>query len=139
VAIIEAALQAGKHVLSQKPFVLDLDVGEHLADLADAHGLKLAVNQNGRWAPHFSYMRHAIDADIIGEIATVDFSLHWDHNWVKDTVFNTIHHLVLYDFAIHWFDMACVFFGGREATRVSAAVQESPSQQASPPLLAHAI
>src|SRR5262245_49663476 len=33
VSIIEEALQAGKHVLSQKPFVVDLDVGERLADL----------------------------------------------------------------------------------------------------------
>lgn len=54
--MIEAALQAGKHVLSQKPFVLDLDEGERLANLADERGLKLAVNQNGRWAPHFSYI-----------------------------------------------------------------------------------
>ena len=34
--LIETALTAGKHVLSQKPFVLDLDVGRRLADLADA-------------------------------------------------------------------------------------------------------
>jgi predicted dehydrogenase len=27
-ALVEAALRAGKHVLSQKPFVIDLDVGE---------------------------------------------------------------------------------------------------------------
>ena len=31
VAIIRDALRAGKHVLSQKPFVLDLDVGQRLA------------------------------------------------------------------------------------------------------------
>ena len=138
VAIVEAAIEAGKHVLSQKPFVLDLDAGVRLADLADARGLKLAVNQNGRWAPHFSYMRHAIDADCIGEVSTVDVTMHWDHNWVKETLFNEIHHLVLYDFAIHWFDMACVFFGGREALQVYAAVEKSPAQQATPPLLAHA-
>jgi predicted dehydrogenase len=60
--IIEDALLAGKHVLSQKPFVLDLDVGQRLVELADRRGLKLAVNQNGRWAPHFSYIRQAIGA-----------------------------------------------------------------------------
>src|SRR5690606_32746159 len=55
VAIIEAALHVDKHVLSQKPFVIDLDVGQRLVDLAESRELQLAVNQNGRWAPHFSY------------------------------------------------------------------------------------
>ena len=50
----KAAIAAEKHVLSQKPFVIDLDDGEKLVDLADKNNVKLAVNQNGRWAPHFS-------------------------------------------------------------------------------------
>jgi predicted dehydrogenase len=138
VTIIEAAAKAKKHILSQKPFVLDLDVGERLVELAEAEGVKLAVNQNGRWAPHFSYMRHAVDRGYIGTVSSVEFSIHWDHNWVKDTVFNKIEHLILYDFAIHWFDMACVFFGTREALQVYAAVEHSAGQQATPALLAHA-
>jgi len=36
--------------------------------LAADRGLKLAVNQNGRWAPHFSYMAAAIRAGLIGEV-----------------------------------------------------------------------
>ena len=62
VELIRESIRAGKHVLSQKPFVVDLAIGRELADLADQHGVKLAVNQNGRWAPHVSYMRQAIDA-----------------------------------------------------------------------------
>ncbi|HEU4741224.1 MAG TPA: Gfo/Idh/MocA family oxidoreductase, partial [Meiothermus sp.] len=58
--LICAALEAGKHVLSQKPLVLDLDEGERLCDLAQQKGVRLAVNQNGRWAPHFSYIREAV-------------------------------------------------------------------------------
>ena len=54
VPIIEAALERRKHVLSQKPFVTDLDVGERLVAQAEKRGVQLAVNQNGRWAPHFS-------------------------------------------------------------------------------------
>ena len=60
VALIEAALNAGKHVLSQKPFVLDLDEGERLVALARKRNRKLAVNQNGRWAPHWSYLRASL-------------------------------------------------------------------------------
>ena len=100
VEIIDAALDAGKHILSQKPFVLDLDIGERLVDKAKKCGCKLAVNQNGRWAPHFSYIQRVIESGLIGEVATVDFTLHWDHNWTADTVFNEIHHLILYDFTI---------------------------------------
>lgn len=50
IPILEAALKSGKHVLSQKPFVLDLSVGKRLARLAARNGVRLAVNQNGRWA-----------------------------------------------------------------------------------------
>ena len=71
VGLIEAALRAGKHVLSQKPFVLDLEVGKRLAALAAERGLHLAVNQNGRWAPHFRYALQAVRAGLIGPVASV--------------------------------------------------------------------
>ncbi len=54
VPILLAAIEPGKHVLSQKPFVLDLGEGE---ELAEQKGVRLAVNQNGRWAPHFCHDR----------------------------------------------------------------------------------
>ncbi len=139
VEIIEAALGAGKHVLSQKPFVVDLDVGERLVELADARGVKLAVNQNGRWAPHFSYIRQAIKAGLIGRLTSASFSLHWDHNWIIGTKFEEIEHLALYDFGVHWFDLASHFFEGRAARRVSAFATRATGQRARPPMLAQAI
>lgn len=136
--IVEAALKAGKEVLSQKPFALDLATGERLVALAHQLGRKLAVNQNARWAPHFSWMRHAIDAGLIGKVASVDFTLHWDHHWICGTPFEEIPHLILSDFAIHWFDLAASFFGERRAQRVYAAATRAPAQRARPPFLAHA-
>jgi predicted dehydrogenase len=135
-AIIEDALTAGKHVLSQKPFVLDLDVGQRLADLADRRNLRLAVNQNGRWAPHFSYIGHAIQAGLLGQVAAAHLSVHWDHGWVKGTPFDNVKHLILYDYAIHWFDIVTSFMGRRRAKEVYATVARSPAQEARPPLLA---
>ncbi|NUM56146.1 MAG: Gfo/Idh/MocA family oxidoreductase [Candidatus Hydrogenedentes bacterium] len=136
VAIIEDALRARKHVLSQKPFVLDLDVGERLADLADTNGVLLAVNQNGRWAPHFAYIREAIRAGMLGEVTGANLSVHWDHNWTADTPFDQLRHLILYDFAIHWFDIVTCFMGDKEPTRVFASAARSAHQRATPPLLA---
>lgn len=138
-AIIEAALRAGKHVLSQKPFTLDLDDGERLADLADELGLKLAVNQNGRWAPHFSYMRHAISAGLIGDVQAAHLAVHWDHTWTEDTVFNNMPHLILYDFAIHWFDILTCFMGEHAPKRVYASTAHTASQTNKPPMLAQVL
>lgn len=139
VPLMRAALAARKHVLSQKPFVLDLDAGERLADLADRQGVRLAVNQNGRWAPHWSYLRQLLQRGTLGELATIDFTLAWDHSWIASTPFNTLRHLVLYDFAVHWFDIATVFLGGRRAKSVCATLTTSASQPFAPPALAAVI
>ena len=136
--IVEAALRAGKHVLSQKPFALDLATGERLVRLADELGLRLAVNQNGRWAPHFAWIREAIAAGLIGDISSVDFSVHWDHHWICGTPFDDMPDVILADFAIHWFDLACCFLGGHRARKVYASAARSRSQRARPPFLAHA-
>jgi predicted dehydrogenase len=136
--LIEAAVRAGKHVLSQKPFVLDLETGRRLVALADECRVKLAVNQNGRWAPHFSYLREAIRAGLIGEVASVDATIHWDHHWILGTPFDEVSNLILYDFAIHWFDLICHFFGDRAPQSVYAAARVAPGQRAKPPFLAHA-
>ncbi len=138
VPIVAAALSAKKHVLSQKPFVLDLHEGQRLCTLADQQGVKLAVNQNGRWAPHFSYMRQAIERGLIGDVMAVHVSIQWDHNWIASTPFDKIKHVVLYDFAIHWFDILTCFMGNREARRVYATTARSKTQTALPAMLAQA-
>ncbi|SNZ17088.1 Predicted dehydrogenase [Natronoarchaeum philippinense] len=136
--LIEDAIRAGKHVLSQKPFVLDLDVGERLVELAAENDVQLAVNQNGRWAPHFSYLRHAIAEGHVGSVLDVDFSVHFDHDWIAETPFDDVEHVILYDFAIHWFDALSCFMGDRKPQRVYASEATSPTQQSSKPLLSQA-
>lgn len=138
-AAVEAALNAGKHVLSQKPFAIDLEIAERLADLADEKGLCLAVNQNGRFAPHVAYTRAAIDAGLLGQVGSIDLSVHWDHNWTAGTPFDRIPHLLLYDFAIHWFDMTNCYLAGRKAKTVLAQVQRIAGQKTIPPLGGHAL
>lgn len=137
--LIEQAIAAGRHVLSQKPFVTDLAEGRRLVDLAQAAGVKLAVNQNGRWAPYFSYIRQAIRAGLIGEVSAVTLTLNWDHTWTKGTPFEKIHHLVLYDFGIHWFDAACACFGNAPVKSVYATVARAPGQTLAPPLVASSV
>lgn len=138
-ALMRRALETGKHVLSQKPFVTDLREGRKLVELAEQRGLKLAVNQNGRWAPYFSYLRQAVKQGLLGEIVSCDIHIAWDHTWIKGTQFEKIHHIVLYDFAIHWFDIVSCVFGERRPTQVFARVGDALGQELAPPLSAGAL
>ena len=137
--LIRRALEADKHVLSQKPFVTDLREGRKLIELAEQRGRKLAVNQNGRWAPYFSYLRQLVKQDMLGEIVSCDIQIAWDHTWIKGTHFEKIHHIVLYDFAIHWFDIVTCVFGQRKPIQVFATTQHAPEQEIEPPLNAGAL
>lgn len=136
--LIEAALRSGKHVLSQKPFVLDLDTGERLVALARDRGVKLAVNQNGRWAPHLAFMREAVRAGLVGDVVGVHANIHWNHGWIAGTPFEDVPDLILYDFAIHWFDFLSSVVGTRAET-VIATKGFARGQGARVPLMAQAL
>jgi predicted dehydrogenase len=136
--ILKHALLAGKHVLSQKPFVLDLDYGAELVKLADRKGLKFAVNQNGRWSPAWSYIRQAINKGLLGDIIGAHLSVHWNHNWVKGTSFEKVRHCILYDFAIHWYDILTCFMAPRKARKIYASWEHSPGQISKPKMLGQA-
>ncbi|MBI1170590.1 gfo/Idh/MocA family oxidoreductase [bacterium] len=135
--IIEAALRAGKHVLSQKPFVLDLSEGQRLVALARDRGVKLAVNQNGRWAPHLAWMRAAVRAGHVGDVISAHASLHWNHGWIAGTPFERIEDVILYDFAIHWFDFLASVIPGAES--VFAMSGHATGQGAKVPLMAQVL
>jgi len=136
--IIAAALKAGKHVLSQKPFVTDLDIGEDLVKLAEDMGVRLAVNQNARWAPHMAWMREAVRAGLIGDLVSAHVAIHWTHGWTAGTPFDEIEDLILYDFGVHWFDFIASLAPGR-ARSVSATATHATKQANKVPLLAQAL
>ena len=138
VDLMRRAFAAGKHVLSQKPFVEDLATGRALVEEAGRRGVRLAVNQNGRWAPHLAYMREAVAAGLIGEVTGAHVAIRWNHGWIAGTTFEAVDDLVLWDFGIHWFDFLASVIGERPLS-VHAAVARAASQIVRPPLLAEAL
>jgi len=138
VDLMRRAFAAGKHVLSQKPFVEDLATGQALVEEAERRGVKLTVNQNGRWAPHLAYMREAVAAGLIGEVIGAHVAIRWNHGWIAGTAFEAVDDLVLWDFGIHWFDFLASVIGER-ALQVRATVARAASQTVRPPLLAEAL
>ncbi len=126
--IVRDALDAGKDVLSQKPFARSIETGQELIDYASERGRLLAVNQNGRWAPHFGYLLAALHAGVIGEVTSVDFWEYWPHDRVVsgNEIFSNMQDLILLDFGIHWFDLVAQIFAGKRATEVTARVKKVP-------------
>lgn len=139
IPLIRDCLLADKHVLSQKPFVLEIAAGKALCDLADQRGLVLAVNQNGRYAPHFAFLRRAVEAGWLGQTHAAHLSVHWDHSWVAGTPFEKIQHLILYDFAIHWFDILRCLLPQATPTNVYATTNRVPGQRLKPDLAAQVL
>lgn len=128
--LIEDAIRSGIHVLSQKPFVLDLDVGEALVELAADHSVRLAVNQNGRWAPHLSYLRNAVDTGLLGDLTGIHQSVHWHYDGEERSG-----HDLLLDYGIHWFDMIASLTE-TQAERVVSTTGYTPEQAGTSPMLA---
>lgn len=70
------ALEAGKHVVVEKPFTPTLKEARELAALAKRVGKHLAVFQNRRWDSDYLTVRDAIRNESLGEI--VHFESHID-------------------------------------------------------------
>jgi predicted dehydrogenase len=133
---VRRALLAGKHVLSQKPFVENLEQGVELARLAGQQGVTLAVNQNGRWAGHFRALRKLVSQDQIGELCAADFTVYWGHDEIFcDHVLGQDPDLILYDFAIHWFDLIAFLFADCKVRSVYAITGSRDGQLVKAPTL----
>ncbi len=73
-AMIRAALQSGKHVLTEKPFVTDLSEGTELITMARRKNLILAVNHNFQFSHAFSQLQTLIDCGALGKIRSLSCS-----------------------------------------------------------------
>ena len=69
--IAKAALEAGKHVLCEKPLAMSVAEAQELTDLAAAKGLRGGLCHNLRYYPMVQQMRRMREAGEFGEILVV--------------------------------------------------------------------
>src|SRR3984885_1573109 len=86
------ALNAGKHVLCEKPLATTVEEGEELVALAAQKGLRNCVCHNLRYYPMVQQMRSMREAGDLGDILVVQgtYSQDWllydtDWNWRVET------------------------------------------------------
>lgn len=112
-AMTSAALQAGKHVVVEKPFVLDIEEGKALIKLAQEQHKILAVFQNKRLESDHLDVQNIIQSGQLGRIVEVEW--HYDRyranithkRWKEDNLPGSG---TWFDLGIHMVDsMLCLF------------------------------
>ncbi|MDQ1085008.1 MULTISPECIES: Gfo/Idh/MocA family protein [Microbacterium] len=72
--IIERALAAGKHVISEKPLTRTPEQARELVRAAADAGSQLYPAHVVRWFPEYVQLKHAVDSGVLGELAVLRFS-----------------------------------------------------------------
>jgi predicted dehydrogenase len=126
--IAKDALQAGKHVICEKPLATSVDEARQLVTLARDAKLRNATFHNLRFYPMVQQMRRMREDGDLGEILVVQgtYSQDWllydtDYNWRIESKQNGPSRC-LADIGSHWCDMA-EHVTGMRITSVCADIQ----------------
>ena len=68
-----AALEAGLHVLCEKPLANNATQARQMYEKAEAAGVKHMVLYTWRWLPQFQYLKHLVDSGFIGRCYHANF------------------------------------------------------------------
>lgn len=130
---IEAAIAAGKHVLAQKPLTDDPDDLRALPELLDRAaevGVKVAVNQNGRWAPPWRLATLLVREGAIGEVVGVTHLHDKPLPPLVGTPFDDVEHMLISDYLMHWIDITRCWLDESPVEYVQAFDSRVPGQPA---------
>lgn len=131
VDLIEAAVRAGKHVLAQKPLSDDraeLSRLDEVVAMARERGVRIAVNQNARWAPVWRMATLLIREGAVGEVVGVTHLHDKPLPPLAGTPFDDVPHMLLADYLVHWIDITRCWLEGSRVTSVAALDSRVPGQ-----------
>ncbi|MEP6927919.1 MAG: Gfo/Idh/MocA family oxidoreductase [Ginsengibacter sp.] len=108
------ALQAGKHVIVEKPFTISAHEGKILIELAEKQNKKLSVYQNRRYDSDYKTIKKVVEGKWLGDLVEVE--MHFDR--FKEELSPKLHKETpgpgsgsLYDLGAHLIDQALQLFG----------------------------
>jgi predicted dehydrogenase len=118
VSVVETAAAAGKHILCQKPFALNLKDGERMVRTAEEAGVCLMVTENWRWMEPYQAIKKVLDEGRLGKIHNARYS-HWNYasplmgpeRDIPQPFFREMPRLIFYEMGVHWVDVWRFLFG----------------------------
>jgi len=108
------ALNAGKHVIVEKPFTRTIEQGEKLINLADKYQRILSVFQNRRWDGDFLTVRKIVENNFLGRLVEFESNYMRYRNFIQpDTWKESAEQGIglIYNLGSHMIDQAVVLFG----------------------------
>jgi predicted dehydrogenase len=125
--LASAALEAGKHVVVDKPLTPTLREARELAALAAARGLLLSVFHNRRWDSDFLTIRRAISDGLVGEVQHLESRIERFRPDVRDRWRERPGPAsgLWWDLGPHLVDQALLLLGEPDTVQASIARQRS--------------
>jgi scyllo-inositol 2-dehydrogenase (NADP+) len=130
-AMAKQALEAGKHVVIDKPFAATSAQAKELVELAKKKGLKVVPFHNRRWDGDFLTVKRVLDGGSLGRLVT--FESHFDRfrplqregTWKES---EDPANGMLFDLGPHLVDQALALFGVPDA--ITASVRRDRDETA---------
>ena len=122
------ALNAGKHVICEKPLAMNPEEGAEMMALAKEKGLMMVTNLMQRYNPMFARVKHLIDKNLLG-----DFLHGYFENYAGDEGLSPQHWFwdrtksggIFIEHGVHFFDMFAGWFGAGKV--VAAQLVKRPN------------
>lgn len=114
-ALATAAIDAGLHVVVDKPLAVTASEGRSLISRAEAAGRLLTVFQNRRWDGDFLTLRRLLDEGSLGDVHRFESRFEWwkpspPASWKTEATAEQGGG-ILYDLGTHVIDQAILLFG----------------------------
>jgi len=122
------ALEAGKHVIVEKPFAMTSEEAEQLINVAKTQEKVLSVFQNRRWDGDFLTVKKVIQDKLLGRL--VSFESHFDRyrNFIKPNTWKEEHLAgaeIVYNLGSHMIDQAYDLFGMPNSISADIGIQRT--------------
>lgn len=119
------ALEAGKHVVVEKPFTQTVEQGNELVALAAEKGLMLSVYQNRRWDSDFLTVKDILEKQLLGRLVEFESTFPRFRNFIKQGTWKETGEAgggITYNLGAHVIDQAVQLFGMPEAIFADIAI-----------------
>ena len=118
------SLNAGKHVMCEKPVTMNSEELERVIAAAEKNNRLFTCHQNRRWDVDFLMVKQAVDSGVIGQVTTIQNRVYGQRGvcfgWRADPKAGGG---MLYDWGIHLIDQMLFLFPGHRVKSVYARLQ----------------